>query len=81
MPFGVLVGWLASALGTLIFDAWEHNHHFLAFLVGTLCALLNMLVVREHEAWGAKQRARVVVEPEEAHVEVALQGVPRIRTI
>ena len=66
VPFGVLVGWLASALGTLIFDAWEHNHHFLAFLVGTLCALLNMLVVREHEAWGGKQRARVVVEPEEA---------------
>ena len=68
VPFGVLAGWLASALGTLIFDAWEHNHHFLAFLVGTLCALLNMLVVREHEAWGGKQPARVVVEPEEAHV-------------
>ena len=61
IPFGVLVGWLASALGALVFDGWEHNHHFLAFLVGTFCAVLNVLVVREHEARRGEQRARVLV--------------------
>ena len=70
LPLGLLVGWLASALGTLAFDGWDHSHHFLAFLVGTLCALLNMLVVREREVWrGPEQRAsldEVVVEPEES---------------
>ena len=49
--FGVLVGWLVSALGTLLFDSWKHNHHFLAFILGTLCALVSMLVVKEHEAF------------------------------
>ena len=57
IPFGVLVGWLASALGALVFDGWEHNHHFLAFLVGTFCAVLNVLVVREHEARRAARQS------------------------
>jgi len=75
LPFSLLVGWLTSALGTLSFDSWQHNHHFLAFLMGTLCALLNMLVVREREAWGSELRARVEqrhelkVEPEEEEEE------------
>ena len=62
VSFGALVGWLASALGALVFDAWEHNHHFLAFQVGTFCAVLNVLVVREHEAWRGEQRARVLID-------------------
>ena len=48
---GVLVGWLVSAIGILVVDAWRPNHHLLAFLVGTLCALLNV----------ASSRTRVVV--------------------
>ena len=65
IPFGVLVGWLASALGALVFDGWEHNHHFLAFLVGTFCAVLNVLVVREHEARRAASSG-VLVDSEES---------------
>ena len=45
VPFLALVGWLVTAIGILLFDAWKPNHHFLAFMVGTVCALLNLLVV------------------------------------
>ena len=47
----VLFVWCGFALGTLIYDQWQHNHHFLAFLIGTLCALLNVQVVRERQAF------------------------------
>ena len=39
---GVLVGWLVSAVGILVVDSWRPNHHLLAFLLGTVCALLSV---------------------------------------
>ena len=41
--WGIVLAWALCGLGILAYDAWRVGHHFLAYFVGTLGAILHSL--------------------------------------